>query len=125
MVEVLVVVLILAALVLITVPVYAATSAHSSRRICFQNQNTLERATELYLAVNQDHRRSDLAGIVNSAHPVVVNNIVGQPPRCPSGAKAADPNNRTVAEGAYTFDITGSIVGCTLGALGSHGSYRD
>lgn len=125
MVEVLVVMLILAVLVLIAVPLYTLTSTSASRRTCFHNQNTLERATELYLAVNQDHARADLEGVVDSSHPVVLNHIVGRPPRCPSGAKPADSANPTAAEGAYTFTATGSISACQQGDPIKHGYYRD
>lgn len=69
MVELMVVVLILGVMVLIVIPVYTSATANAARRVCFQNQNTLERATELYLAINRDNARADLQGIVNSTHP--------------------------------------------------------
>ena len=125
MVELMVVVLILGVMVLIVIPVYTAATANAARRVCFQNQNTLERATELYLAINNGNERSDLQGIVDSAHPIVVNQIVGAPPRCPAGDDPSDPENPVIAEGAYTFDANGSIVGCTLGLLASHGHFAD
>lgn len=125
MVELMVVVLILGVMVLIVIPVYTAATANAARRVCFQNQNTLQRATELYLAINRDNARSDLQGTVDSAHPIVINQIVGVPPRCPAGDDPSDPQNPAIAEGAYTFDANGDIVGCTLGLLAPHGHFTD
>lgn len=125
MVELMVVVLILGVMVLIVIPVYTSATANAARRVCFQNQNTLERATELYLAINRDNARADLQGVVDASHPIVVNQIVGTPPRCPAGDSPSDPENPTIAEGAYTFDANGGIVGCTLGLLAPHGHFTD
>lgn len=125
MVELMVVVLILGVMVLIVVPVYITATANAARRVCFQNQNTLERATELYLAINSTNSRADLQGTVDSDHPIVVNQIVGTPPRCPAGDKPSNPKNPTIAEGAYAFDAGGSIVGCTRGLPIPHGYFAD
>lgn len=125
LVEVLTVVLILGTLVLIAVPVFLSSRSLAEKRTCFQNQNTLARATELYLAVDVTFDRRDLSGIVNDEHPIIVQHIVGHAPRCPAGAAPVDPESPTIAEGAYQFDATGNLMGCTLGSLGPHGSFRD
>lgn len=125
LVELLTVVAILGTLVVIAIPVYLSSVYTAEKRTCFMNQNTLARATELYLAVNRQFKRSDLAGIVNKTHPIVVNHIVRNPPRCPAGADPVDPENPTIAEGAYRYDEAGELVPCTLGSLGPHGSFRD
>lgn len=116
---------ILATLALIAVPVYVSAKAMAQQRTCFQNQSTLARATELYLAVDPSFDRTDLAGIVTADHPVVVNHIVNHPPRCLSGDPVVDPEFPTLAEGAYQFDETGNLMGCTLGALSPHGRFDD
>ena len=59
-----------------------------------------------------------LAGIVNSAHPVVQEHLVRHAPTCPAFPKPADINNPTAAEGAYTFRPDGSVETCH-----EHGHY--
>lgn len=125
MVELVMVVVLLSILVLLAVPVFISARANAQKRTCFMNQNTLQRATELYLAVNPSNKREDLAGLVNNLHPIVVTHIVGRPPRCPAGDAPGDQGNPTVGEGAYTFDADGNIEPCTLGALGPHGAFDD
>lgn len=123
--EALAVLLILATLVLIAVPVFLSSKALAEKRTCFQNQNTLARATELYLAIDTTFDRRDLAGILTKDHPIVVQHIVGHPPLCPAGLDPADPDRPLISEGAYQFDATGNLMPCTLGSLGPHGSFRD
>lgn len=124
-VELLTVVGIMATLMMIAVPVYVSAKGLAQQRTCFQNQNTIARATELYLAVAPSYNRSDLTGVVNSSHPIVVEHIVGSVPRCPSGVKPLDAENPTLAEGAYQFDASGKLMGCTSGILTPHGSFDE
>lgn len=121
-VELMVVVLIIGVLVAVAVPVFRSTRSTTEMRTCFANQTVLERAVETYIGSGGDRTRADLEGIVNRSHPVVVYNIVGAPPRCPSGGKAADSDNPTTAEGGYTFDDDGHILACQLGDP-VHGHY--
>jgi prepilin-type N-terminal cleavage/methylation domain-containing protein len=121
--ELMVVLGLVAVLTLIALPIYVSSQALTTKRTCFANQNTLERATELYLAVNLENDRTDLEGVVDSDHPIIVNQIIGKPPRCPSGADPADPDSPTVAEGAYTFNDRAGVEPCTLGPLGPHGHF--
>lgn len=125
LVELLVAFAVLATLTMIAIPVYVSARALAEQRTCFQNQNTLARAAEVYLSVDVTFQRTDLAGLVNSAHPIIVNHVVGQVPTCPSGDPPVDPDVPSIAEGAYQYDASGSIMGCTLGDLGPHGRYDD
>lgn len=117
------VVLIIGVLVAMAIPLYISARGRSEQTVCFSNQQTLERAVEVYLGADPTRSRGDLVGIVTAAHPVVVENIVGRPPRCPSAPKPVDASSPTVAEGAYTYTATGTIEPCTHGALGPHGHY--
>ncbi len=125
LIEITVVVALLAVLVLLAIPVYVSARDNAEKKTCFMNQNTLQRAAEVYLSLNKTAKASDLEGIVNDAHPVRAQHIVGATPRCPAGEAPADSGNPTAAEGAYRFDANGTLQGCTLGRLGPHGSFMD
>lgn len=123
LVELMTVLLIIGVLVAVAIPLYISVTARADQRTCFQNQNTLERVVQVYLGTDPSRSVADLAGVVDASHPVVVENIVGRPPTCPAAPDPADPDNPSVAEGAYTFNATGSVLPCTHGALGPHGHF--
>ena len=125
LIELTVVVALLAILVLLAIPVYVSARGNAEKRTCFLNQNTLQRAAEVYLSLNKTAQPSDLEGVVNNAHPVRAQHIVGATPRCPAGELPGDKGNPTAAEGAYRFDASGTVEGCALGSLGPHGSFLD
>lgn len=122
-IELMVVVLILGILIAISIPVYVSASSQASLRTCFQNQRTLEGGVNTWLTLGESRQLADLVGPVDSSNPVIVDHIVGVPPRCPSGATPSDPDNPTVAEGGYVFTATGDIQPCPNGRLGPHGHY--
>ena len=57
---------------------------------------------------------SALAGILNVSNPLMNPLYLQRPPRCPSAPGRADPNNPTVAEGAYSLDASGNVLPCAL-----------
>lgn len=122
-VELMIVVLVLAVLIALSLPIYVSAKSQASLKTCFQNQRTLEGAVTTWLALGDARQVADLAGTVVGTHPIVVDHIVGSAPRCPSGDEPADPNNPTVAEGAYVFDAQGFLNDCPHGRLGPHGHY--
>lgn len=124
LVELMTVLLLISILVLTAVPMYVSATARAEKQTCFQNQNTLERAAQVYLGSNLNASADDLLGPVNSSHPVVQENIVRVAPRCPSGQKPADPENPTAAEGGYTFEASATLAPCPLGSPAPHGSYQ-
>lgn len=125
LVELMVVVLIIGVLVAIAVPMFITTRARVATRTCFANQRTLEGAAGTYEASGGSRSKADIVGIVDAANPIIVENIVGMPPTCPSAPAPADPANPTAAEGAYAFDAaaSGRLEDCTFGELGAHGHY--
>jgi prepilin-type N-terminal cleavage/methylation domain-containing protein len=122
-VEIMVVVAIIGILVVMAVPIYISAQVRASQRTCYANQRQLEGAVGVWIAADPERTRTQLAGVVNAAHPLVVEHIVGRPPRCPSAADAVDPDNPTVAQGAYTLGTEGTLAPCTWGELGPHGHY--
>jgi prepilin-type N-terminal cleavage/methylation domain-containing protein len=125
-VELLIVVAIIAILVAIAMPVFYATRANAERKACYANQRTLEGAVPTWLAINPEANFvADLAGTVDSSHPMVVADVIASPPRCQSAPKPADALNPTVAEGAYEFTASGDLNPCTHGLLGPHGLYSE
>lgn len=114
---------VLATVVLIAVPVYLSARGLAQRRTCFQNQNTIERSADLYMASRTTGYRADLAGVLTKDHPLVIENVLARPPLCPAGTRGkGDP---TVADGAYQFDENGELMACGLGAMEPHGSFTD
>jgi type IV pilus assembly protein PilA len=122
-VELMIVVLIIGILMALALPVYRRARAQSSWRTCLANQRVLEGAATTWLGLGQHRDLADLAGVVDGAHPVVVDHVVGSPPTCPSAPSPADPDNPTSAEGAYTFNADGTVQSCPHGDLGAHGHY--
>jgi prepilin-type N-terminal cleavage/methylation domain-containing protein len=123
MLELMAVVAIIGIIVAMAVPVYVSSVSRVEKRTCFANQRTLEGAAEIWLGSDPDRSRSSLAGVVDGSHPIVVENIVGHAPRCPSAPKPVDVANPTQAEGAYVFTAAGTLEPCPFGALGAHGKY--
>jgi prepilin-type N-terminal cleavage/methylation domain-containing protein len=108
LVELMVVVLIIGILVTIAIPVYSAARANAQRKTCFANQRTIEGAAALWEGAHPNGQKSDLAGIVDGANPLVVDNFINRPPVCPA---ASDPP----VNGMYTLDAFGSVDPCTWG----------
>lgn len=121
--ELMAVVAIIGIVVAMAIPVLVSSVSRVEKRTCFSNQRTLEGAAEVWLGVDPDRVRTDLAGVVDGSHPIVMENIVGHAPRCPSAPKPVDVNNPTQAEGAYVFTAAGELELCPFGALGAHGTY--
>lgn len=117
------VVVIIGILVAMAIPLYVSSRAQTENKACFANQRILEGAVMTWVTSGAGRSESDLTGVVDGAHPIVVNNIVGSAPTCPSASTPADPVNPTVAEGAYTFSANGTIEDCPHGPLGAHGHY--
>lgn len=123
LVELMTVLLIIGVLVAVAIPLYVSVTARADQRTCFTNQNTLERVVQVYLGTDPSRAASDLAGVIDGNHPVVMENIVGRPPTCPAAPDPADPQDPSVAEGAYTYNTTGTVLPCTHGSLGPHGHF--
>ncbi len=121
-VELMVVVLIIGILVAVAIPVFISQSATAERRTCYGNQRIVEGAVETWLATDSSRTRASMAGVVNASHPLVLENLV-KAPHCPAAGVPADPQDPTVAEGAYTLDSEGVAQGCTFGRTGAHNHY--
>ncbi|HET6352426.1 MAG TPA: prepilin-type N-terminal cleavage/methylation domain-containing protein [Coriobacteriia bacterium] len=122
LVELMSVVLIIGILVGIAVPLFVTVKERAASRTCFQNQRSIEGAVMTWLAVDPTRTRADAAGLVTAGHPLMVNGDFKMPPRCPSAPEPADSGAPTAAEGAYTLDVNGDVVACTLGSP-AHGHY--
>jgi prepilin-type N-terminal cleavage/methylation domain-containing protein len=118
LVELMVVVLIIGVLVSVAIPIFNAARAKARRNTCYGNQRMIEGTATTWASLAGGRRLAELAGVVNRAHPVVVEHILRTPPTCPSGSVPADPDNPTVAEGAYVFNATGWVQACP-----HHGHY--
>lgn len=123
LVELLIVATIIGVLAAMAIPIFLASSSKAAERTCRANQRVLEGAVTTWQSLGGDRDVADLAGVVNSAHPIIIDHVVGVPPTCPSAPKAADRNNPTATEGAYTFLANGSIDACGFGKLGPHGHF--
>jgi prepilin-type N-terminal cleavage/methylation domain-containing protein len=121
--EMTIVVLIIAVLVGIAIPVYFASTAASTKSACFSNQRALEGLVSTWEAANTASATATLGGIVDSTHPLITGGYMRHAPRCPSAPPAADINNPTPAEGAYTFDSSGTLLPCSFGLIQVHGHY--
>jgi type IV pilus assembly protein PilA len=122
MVEMMIVVLIIGILMAIAVPVFAAAKAQSQEKACFANQRTIEGAVVMW-AENHDSQVASLTGAIRMTHPLINDQILGQPPRCPSAPQPVVRGNPTPAEGAYTLDSSGTVLPCVFGIFGAHGHY--
>ena len=123
LIELMVVVLVIGILVAIAIPVFQTAQVQAATRTCFANQRELEGAVHIWRAAQPNRQITDLAGTVNATHVLKVENFIGRPPTCPAGNQPADPDNPTVAEGAYVFDANGTLDDCTRGVAGPHGHY--
>jgi len=125
MVELMIVVGIIGILVLVAMPVFFATMANARQKTCFANQRTIEGALAVWEGANPSTNTNAAAqGLVSAANPLIRAGEIVRPPRCPSAPDAADINNPTAAEGAYTLDASGNVLPCPFGSLGAHGSYH-
>lgn len=125
MVELMIVVAIIAILVLVAMPVFFATMANSQQKTCFANQRTIEGSLAVWEGANPALNTDAAAqGLVSASNPLITTGQLLRPPRCPSAPAAADMNNPTAAEGAYSLDASGNVLPCPFGALGPHGSYH-
>jgi competence protein ComGC len=123
-IELLFIVLIIGILIVIAVPALVSAVENAQKKTCYANQRTIEGAVNIWLLDENHSTVATLAGVVNAGHPLIAGNYIVRAPRCPAAPRPANPNNPTAAEGAYTMDATGTVVGCTFGGLGPHGSYR-
>lgn len=124
LVEVMIVVVIIGILVAVATPVFFAATANSEQKTCFANQRALEGSVGTWESMDPStHTNAALAGVVNASSPIVADGIIKSPPRCPAAPAATNPANPTAAEGAYTYDASGNVVGCAFGKLGPHGRF--
>ena len=123
LVELMVVVLIIGILVAIAIPMFNAAQDRAQLRTCFASQRAIEGAVSIW-RVDSDQPVSVLAGVVDASNPLLSPAYLKRAPRCPSAPAAADPENPTVAEGAYTLDDAGNVLACTFGDP-VHGSFID
>lgn len=115
LVELMVVVLIIGVLVTIAIPVLNIARERSAQRACFGNQRTIAGAVLTWAANDESNDVVDLAGLIDAAHPLVNSHIFNRPPRCPAAPTPANPNSPTAAEGAYSLDNGGKVLGCPFG----------
>jgi prepilin-type N-terminal cleavage/methylation domain-containing protein len=114
LVELMVTVLIIGILVAIAIPVFTAVTEKARVRTCFANQRTIVGAISMW-RVDATTPVASLAGVLDSANPLMNPLYLLRPPRCPSAPAPADPNNPTIAEGAYSIDSTGNVLACDFG----------
>jgi prepilin-type N-terminal cleavage/methylation domain-containing protein len=115
LVELMVVVLIIGILVAVAIPVFNSAKSKAQRMTCFANQRMIEGATALWDGAHPSGQKSDLAGPVNAANPLVTENFLSVPPACPA---ATNPP----VNGTYTLDAIGFVAPCTWGSP-VHGHY--
>lgn len=118
LVELMVVILIIGVLVTVAIPIFNAAREKARRNTCYGNQRLLEGTATTWTSLRGGRSLDELAGTVNRVHPVVTEHLVRQPPTCPSAPLPADPDNPTVAEGAYVFGAAGWLQACP-----QHGHY--
>lgn len=121
LVELMVVVLIIGILVAIAIPVFGAAKTNAQQKTCYGNQRTIEGAVEIWSAQhNQDILGA--AGVVDKTHPFIGQYILRVPPMCPSAPHPDDPMDATAATGAYSIDLSGTVIPCAFGDP-VHGSF--
>jgi len=121
--ELMFVVLIIGILLVIVIPVLVAVSDHAAQKTCYANQRELDGVMSVWANEPGHDNPADLAGVVGASHVLMSGEYILHVPRCPAGPTPANPADPTVAEGAYTITATGTIVPCTWGDLGPHGTY--
>ena len=122
MVEIMIVVLIIGVLVAMAAPIFYASLANVKQKTCFSNQRTIDGSVSSWSASNASPI-STLEGIVNASHPLIEDETLKTAPYCPAAPTPVDAENPDPAHGAYSLDASGSVVACTFGMLGPHGSY--
>jgi prepilin-type N-terminal cleavage/methylation domain-containing protein len=125
LIELMVAVLLVGILVSIVVPMYTRSAENAAEKACFQNQRSLETAVQAWLAGDPDGDREkpDLAGVVDSSHPLVADGLIATPPTCPSAPEPTDRTAPTLAEGAYELNPAGTVAACPFGGGGAHGHF--
>jgi len=121
-VEIMVVVLIIGVLVAVATPIFYASVANVKQKTCFSNQRTIEGSISTWSAANASPV-SALEGVVNESHALVTDEALKTAPHCPAAPTPPDSDNPDPTTGAYSLDESGSVVACTFGMLGPHGSY--
>ncbi len=121
-IEIMIVVLIIGVLVAVATPIFYASISNVKQKTCFSNQRTVEGSISAWSAENASPV-SVLEGVVNEAHPLIQDEMLKIAPHCPAAPTPSDSDNPDPSTGAYSLDETGSVVPCTFGMLGPHGSY--
>jgi len=119
-----VVVLIIGVLATIAVPVFLSMRGSAEKKTCFANQRAIEGVIVVWQVDHPQDSLAPLAGVVNASNPIVSTRLL-RPPHCPSAPKPINDMNPSVAEGAYTLDTSGTVLTCTYGGLGPHGTFHD
>jgi type IV pilus assembly protein PilA len=122
LVELMFVVVMIGVLIAVAIPVFYANLANAKQKTCFSNQRIVDGAVSTWSAMNASPS-SILEGVVNEAHPLIRDQALRIAPHCPAAPSPADYRNPDVATGAYSLDASISVVPCTFGMLGVHGSY--
>jgi prepilin-type N-terminal cleavage/methylation domain-containing protein len=120
LVELMVVVLILAALVAIAIPIFNAPRALVEEKACFANQRTIDGALQSYQAATGAFPPAiDAGGTAGDACPLVTAGYIRSWPVCPLASGVS------TATYAYGYDSSGHVVLPTggLNCSATHGSY--
>jgi len=123
LVELMVTVMILGILLAVAIPVFRVTLIQAAKRTCLFNQRELEGACGVWLTEDSERVQSDLEGIVDVDHPLLVNGAIHRPPTCPAAQRPADRDHPGLGEGAYVLDEHCYVEPCTFGDPVAHGHY--